>query len=148
MAIGITGKFKPEGDYPLMDAEDVLMPDGSRLSNTEMGKPGNDGKDGQDGVSATHSWNGTVLTITSASGTSSADLKGDPGRDGQDGSDGKTPVKGTDYYTEADKAEFQTYLRTLFGENIVPLTQAEYDALVAAGTVDPNKYYMIVGDGE
>ena len=35
MAIGITGKFKPEGDYPLMDAEDVLMPDGTRLSEIE-----------------------------------------------------------------------------------------------------------------
>ena len=32
-----------------------------------------------DGVSATHEWNGTVLTMTSASGTSSADLKGDKG---------------------------------------------------------------------
>lgn len=29
-----------------------------------------------DGVSVTHSWDGTVLTINSASGTSSADLKG------------------------------------------------------------------------
>lgn len=55
-----------------------------------------DGKDGKDGTSATHSWNGTVLTVTSASGTSSADLKGENGR---------TPVKGTDYFTEADKQE-------------------------------------------
>ena len=34
---------------------------------------------GEDGVSVTHSWDGTVLTITSASGTSSVDLKGEPG---------------------------------------------------------------------
>lgn len=54
---------------------------------------------GEDGVSATHSWNGTTLTVTSASGTSSADLKGD---------DGKTPVKGTDYFTTADKNELIT----------------------------------------
>ena len=27
----------------------------------------------------------------------------------------------------------------------VPITQAEYDALVEAGTVDKSKYYMIVG---
>jgi len=38
--------------------------------------------DGKDGISATHSWNGTTLTITSASGTSSADLKGDTGNSG------------------------------------------------------------------
>ncbi len=57
---------------------------------------------GKDGVSVTHSWNGTVLTITSASGTSSADLKGDKGNPG---APGKTPVRGTDYWTEADKQE-------------------------------------------
>jgi hypothetical protein len=64
--------------------------------------------DGADGVSCTHSWNGTTLTVTSASGTSSADLKGgkgDKGEPGTNGADGYTPVKGTDYYTEADKAE-------------------------------------------
>ena len=27
------------------------------------------------------------------------------GQNGKDGADGKTPVKGTDYYTEADKTE-------------------------------------------
>ena len=35
-------------------------------------------------------------------------LKGDKGADGangKDGTNGKTPVKGTDYWTEADKAE-------------------------------------------
>lgn len=65
---------------------------------------------GLDGMSATHSWNGTVLTITSASGTSSADLKGEAGRDGKDGEtglpgpqgqpgrDGYTPIKGVDYF--------------------------------------------------
>lgn len=30
---------------------------------------------------------------------------GQPGKDGTPGKDGDTPVKGTDYYTEADKAE-------------------------------------------
>ena len=121
-----------------------------------------DGKDGKDGVSATHKWNGTTLIITSASGTSSADLKGekgdrgeqglqgiqgekgekgdrglqgiqgiqgerglqgergatgatgakgdkgdkgDTGAKGKDGADGYTPIKGTDYFTDADKAE-------------------------------------------
>ena len=39
-------------------------------------------KDGEDGVSVTHAWDGTVLTITSASGTSSADLKGEKGETG------------------------------------------------------------------
>ncbi len=75
------------------------------------GQKGADGKNGADGVSVTHSWNGTTLTVTSASGTSSANLKGDAGAAGKDGSNGKTPVKGTDYYTESDKAEIVMAVR-------------------------------------
>lgn len=75
---------------------------------------GDDGVIGSDGTPATHEWNGTVLTITSASGTSSVDLKGDPFTyddftpeqlEALKGADGKTPVKGTDYFTEQDKSE-------------------------------------------
>lgn len=44
--------------------------------------------DGKDGVSVTHSWDGTVLTVTSASGTSSADLKGEKGDQGEQGIQG------------------------------------------------------------
>lgn len=62
---------------------------------------GKDGDDGEDGISTTHSWNGTVLTVTSASGTSSADLKG---RDGYD------PVRGTDYWTAEDIAQIKSYV--------------------------------------
>lgn len=60
-----------------------------------------------DGISATHSWNGTVLTVTSASGTSSADLKGDTGTTGVAG---YSPVRGKDYWTDADKAEIKAYV--------------------------------------
>ena len=42
------------------------------------------GEDGKDGVSVTHQWDGTVLTVISASGTSSVDLKGEKGDDGTD----------------------------------------------------------------
>lgn len=37
----------------------------------------------------THEWNGTILTITSDSGTSSCDLKGEKGDDGARGAQGK-----------------------------------------------------------
>lgn len=46
------------------------------------GKQGVAGKNGSNGVSCTHSWNGTTLTVTSASGTSSANLKGAAGANG------------------------------------------------------------------
>lgn len=66
------------------------------------GKDGAPGAPGKDGVSATHSWSGTTLTVTSASGTSSANLKGDKGDTGATGADGYTPVRGTDYWTSED----------------------------------------------
>ena len=50
-----------------------------------------------DGVSVTHEWNGTALKVTSASGTSSADLrgaKGDKGDTGAKGDKGDTGAKG------------------------------------------------------
>lgn len=34
------------------------------------------------------------------------------GKDGDDGEDGHTPVRGVDYYTEEDKAEFSAYIAT------------------------------------
>ena len=45
--------------------------------------------DGADGVSATHSWDGTTLTVTSASGTSSRDLRGERGEKGDPGERGE-----------------------------------------------------------
>lgn len=92
--------------------------DGRDGKDGANGKDGTDGKNGTDGVSAKHSWSGTTLTITSASGTSSADLKGEPGQpgangaDGKDGQDGYSPVKGKDYFTEADKAEMVAAVRS------------------------------------
>ena len=94
----------------------VFKQDGKGLSSNDFTDEYKEKLDnvttGADGVSATHSWNGTTLTVTSASGTSSADLKGDKGDkgdtgpQGEKGADGYTPVKGTDYFTEADKKDF------------------------------------------
>ena len=52
------------------------------------------GEPGRDGISATHSWNGTTLTITSASGSSSSDLKGEKGDQGIQGEPGTNGAKG------------------------------------------------------
>lgn len=58
--------------------------DGTTLTvqNGSKGSSGTNGTNGSNGVSCTHSWNGTTLTITSASGTSSANLKGKDGTNG------------------------------------------------------------------
>lgn len=56
----------------------------------DKGDTGNNGTNGTNGVSCTHSWNGTTLTVTSASGTSSANLKGEKGDKGDTGTWGGT----------------------------------------------------------
>ena len=110
------------------------------------GRDGVDGKDGapgKDGISATHSWNGTVLTMTSASGTSSADLKGEkgdkgdkgakgeqgiPGPGGPAGSDGKTPEYGVDYGTPEQIAEIAQQAADIFQPELNQL-KGEYKSL-------------------
>ena len=60
-------------------------------TNAVVGKQGENGKDG---ISVTHSWNGTELTLTSASGTTTTDLKGDRGEQGIQGLQGIQGVQG------------------------------------------------------
>lgn len=61
------------------------VPQGEKGEKGDKGENGAHGSAGRNGVSATHSWNGTVLTVSSASGTSSADLKGETGSRGESG---------------------------------------------------------------
>lgn len=130
------------------------------------------GSHGKDGTSATHSWNGTVLTITSASGTSSADLKGEKGDTGlqgiqgepgekgpkgdkgdkgdkgpkgdtgatgpagANGKDGKTPVKGTDYWTEADQESIVQQVITALGTPVFGRVDAENNIILSGALAD------------
>ena len=52
---------------------------------------------------------GAIITITDKMGMTTATVnngsKGDKGDKGESGADGKTPVKGVDYFTEADIQE-------------------------------------------
>lgn len=43
MALKIYDTFKPQGDYPAVNAEDVLMPDGTRLDEMKPAYPVTDG---------------------------------------------------------------------------------------------------------
>ena len=141
---GEKGEKGAQGPQGIQGTQGVQGPQGLQGEKGDPGKDGangKDGKDGADGTPCTHQWSGTTLYVTSASGTSSSNLrgpqgekgergadgsqgpqgpKGDPGTDGakgdkgdkgdtgangKDGADGYTPIKGTDYFTDADKAE-------------------------------------------
>lgn len=65
---------------------------------------GTDGKDGFSPVITTSKQDGTTtITITDAEGTKTATIL--DGEKGDKGDKGDTPVKGTDYFTDADKTE-------------------------------------------
>ena len=88
---------------------------------------------GNDGASVGHSWNGTVLTVTSASGTSSADLKG---------AKGDTPVKGTDYWTDADKAEIVAGVTEALENNKIEVHPLEGGYYAIDGSIISEPVYI------
>lgn len=106
----------------------IFLTDGTTYTSPnlkgEPGEPGQDGRDGIDGIdgqdgadgkSAYQIWleEGNVGTeqdfldsLKGADGIDGKDGKdGVDGKDGTNGQDGYTPIKGTDYWTTADKAE-------------------------------------------
>lgn len=60
----------------------------------ETGPRGIQGEVGPGGIPCTHAWVGTTLTVTSASGSSSADLKGEKGETGATGATGPIGPRG------------------------------------------------------
>ena len=77
----------------------------------------------------THSWNGTVLTITSDSGTSSADLQGGKGDTGPRGPQGPAGIiVNPDGTIDTSAYATETYVDTKIAE-------------VEAGSVDLSNYY-------
>lgn len=87
MALTIYQKIKPDGNFAAVDAADVEMPDGTRLSDHDFLDAGQL----PEAVDA-------ALAQAKESGVFN-------GADGKDGADGKTPVRGEDYWTEEDKQE-------------------------------------------
>ena len=84
----------------------------------EPGQNGSNGLDGKDGVSITHTWNGTSLSITSASGTSQVDLRGPIGPAGQDyvlTQDDKTEIAGL--------VDLTNYATTTYVDNAISTIQ-------------------------
>ena len=104
---GATGAQGPKGDKGDTGATGATGPQGPQGIQGETGPKGETGAagaDGNDGVSCTHSWNGTVLSVTSASGTSSADLVGPQGPTGATGPAGPAGADGTTFTPQSPLA--------------------------------------------
>lgn len=112
------GKLQYNGsDVGLKGADGITPTIGANgnwfLGATDTGKPsrgakgdtGASGSPGADGVTPHIGDNGNWYIGNTDTGKPSRGAKGDKGDTGATGADGKMPVKGTDYWTAADKAE-------------------------------------------
>lgn len=102
---------------------------------------GKDGADGQDGITPTIGDNGNWYLGDTDTGKPSRGETGPAGSDGKDGADGApgaagadgyTPVKGTDYFTAADKQEIAEAAAGLVS---IPTTLPNPNALTFTGAV-------------
>ena len=86
------------------------------MNNASMlkGKKGDKGDVGEAGngiASITHENRGNIILVYIYYTNGSADVVRIPrGENGKDGVDGYTPIKGRDYWTDADKAEIKSYV--------------------------------------
>ncbi len=104
-----------------------------------------------------HKWNGTVLTITSDSGTSSADLKGEKGDTGirgaqgapgiSNGNDGYIPVKGVDYWTPEEQESIVQQVITALGTPVFGTVDADNN-IILTGNLSKNTYTIKYEDAE
>ena len=132
---GEPGQKGDKGDaftYADFTAEQLEALRGPQGEPGRDGSNGLDGKDGKDGVSITHTWNGTSLSITSASGTSEMDLRGPAGQDYVLTQDDKTEIAGlvdlSNYYT---KTEIDEALGNVSVDLSDYYTKTEIDGLLA-----------------
>ena len=101
-------------DFTQEQLEALRGPQGIQGVPGETGPAGEPGQSGKDGVSVSHTWNGTSLSITSASGTSEMDLRGPIGPAGQDyvlTQDDKTEIAGL--------VDLTNYATTTYVDNAV-----------------------------
>ena len=115
---GETGLQGPKGEKGDTGEQGPQGPQG------ETGPAGSAGADGADGgyyaptvdTDGNLSWTASQTGMPTVAGTNIKGPKGDTGQTGADGANGYTPVKGTDYWTETDKAEIESELKAWAGQ--------------------------------
>lgn len=113
---GPTGAPGKDGHSPVVTATKsgkttTINVDGAAIATVEDGADGKPGAAGADGITPTIGPNGNWFLGATDTGKPSRGATGAPGKDGAKGAPGApgaaghTPVKGTDYWTAADKQE-------------------------------------------
>lgn len=113
---GPTGAPGKDGHSPVVTATKsgkttTISVDGAAIATVEDGADGKPGAAGADGITPTIGPNGNWFLGATDTGKPSRGETGAPGKDGAKGAPGApgaaghTPVKGTDYWTAADKQE-------------------------------------------
>ena len=113
---GPTGAPGKDGHSPVVTATKsgkttTINVDGAAIATVEDGADGKPGAAGADGITPTIGPNGNWFLGATDTGKPSRGATGAPGKDGAKGASGapgapgKTPVRGTDYWTAADKQE-------------------------------------------
>ena len=107
---GPTGAPGKDGHSPVVTATKsskttTISVDGAAIATVEDGADGKPGAAGADGITPTIGPNGNWFLGATDTGKPSRGATGAPGKGGAPGAAGHTPVKGTDYWTAADKQE-------------------------------------------
>ena len=100
--VGPQGPKGDKGDAGPQGPQGETGPQGPVGPAGAPGKDGTNGADGNDGITPTIGSNGNWYLGSTDTGKPS---QGETGPQGPAGADGYTPIKGTDYFTEADKTE-------------------------------------------
>ena len=147
---GEQGERGPEGPQGEQGIQGERGPQGVQGLTGEQGPQGIQGEQGpkgEDGVSVTHSWSGTVLTVTSASGESSADLKGPQGEVGPQGPQGERGPAGDGGVTSWNDLEDRPFGEVIEMAEIVPETKGQVldNGLGAGGLEEPISFVPVIG---
>jgi len=130
------------GTYDGSSPVTITIPE-CRGEQGPQGEPGADGFSPTITVSSTYTpttlpdgtiiskVNGFILRITDVNGTVAKELR--YGKDGKDGADGYTPVRGVDYWTEADQESIVQQVISALGTPVF-------------GTVDENNNIILTGE--
>lgn len=115
-----------------------------------------DGSDGKDGTNGTNGKDGTSVTVSSVSESTAdggsnvvafSDGKTLTVKNGKTGAAGKNPVKGVDYWTEADKETIVQEVITALGTPVFGTVDAENN-IILTGNLADGTYTLKYEDAE